>query len=116
VDQIHPSIKEARTTLADDLEYRWMTNIEDEREKFYLICTLCDPRLKRLQFWGMTDDKRQLAARCLKAEYDVNWAPAAAPPQASVAPGLQLMQPIVLPRSALALVSCNTLSTYNPSQ
>jgi hypothetical protein len=96
---VHPAIKEARAALLDDLDFRWVSAIDSEREKFYLICTLLDPRLKAMQFSGVDDEKRDLALRCLKTEYDSGWAPsapsvpvvpaAAAPVVSSLAPHVE---------------------------
>jgi hypothetical protein len=83
---IHPAILEARASLLDDMDFRWRSGIDSERERFYLICTLMDPRLKAMSFWGVDDDLRARALQCLTTEYDANWAPAAAPTRAPQAP------------------------------
>ena len=75
-EKIHPAIKEARASLLADLDFRWISAIDAEREKFYLICTLVDPRLKAMTFWGVDDELRKRALRCLMTEYDSSWAPA----------------------------------------
>ena len=46
----HESIKSARKSVRDDLELRWVTNLSEERKRFYLIATLLDPRTKLLSF------------------------------------------------------------------
>jgi hypothetical protein len=89
-EHIHHSIKEARASLLADLDFRWISAIDPEREKFYLICTLLDPRLKAMTFWGVNKDLRDRALRCLLTEYDSIWAPAAV-----VAPNPPVAQPVV---------------------
>jgi hypothetical protein len=44
------SIKSARKSVREDLELRWVTNLSEERKRFYLIATLLDPRTKMLSF------------------------------------------------------------------
>ena len=46
----HESIKSARKSVREDLELRWVTNLSEERKRFYLIATLLDPRTKMLSF------------------------------------------------------------------
>ena len=46
----HESIKSARKSVREDLELRWVTNLSEERKRFYLIATLLDPRTKLLSF------------------------------------------------------------------
>jgi hypothetical protein len=36
--------------VREDLELRWVTNLSEERKRFYLIATLLDPRTKVLSF------------------------------------------------------------------
>ena len=43
-------IKSARKSVREDLELRWVTNLSEERKRFYLITTLLDPRTKLLSF------------------------------------------------------------------
>jgi hypothetical protein len=49
VSSAHESIKSARKS-GEDLELRWVTNLSEERKRFYLIATLLDPRTKMLSF------------------------------------------------------------------
>ena len=37
-------------SVREDLELRWVTNLSEERKRFYLIATLLDPRTKLLSF------------------------------------------------------------------
>ena len=46
----HESIKSAHKSVREDLELRWVTNLSEERKRFYLIATLLDPRTKMLSF------------------------------------------------------------------
>ena len=46
----HESIKSARQNVREDLELRWITNLCEERKRFYLIATLLDPHTKLLSF------------------------------------------------------------------
>ncbi len=50
VSSAHESIKSARKRVREDLELRWVTNLSEERKRFYLIATLLDPRTKMLSF------------------------------------------------------------------
>ena len=46
----HESVKSARKSVREDLELRWVTNLSEERKRFYLIATLLDPHTKLLSF------------------------------------------------------------------
>ena len=50
VSSVHESIKSARKSVREDLELRWVTNLSEERKRFYLIATLLDPHTKLLSF------------------------------------------------------------------
>ncbi len=50
VSSTHESIKSGRKSVREDLEFRWVTNLNEERKRFYLIATLLDPRTKMLSF------------------------------------------------------------------
>ena len=50
VSSAHESIKSARQSVREDLELRWVTNLSEERKRFYLIATLLDPRTKLMSF------------------------------------------------------------------
>jgi hypothetical protein len=54
VSSAHESIKVARLSIRQDLEDRWVTNLNEERKSFFLIASLLDPRTKSLSF---CDDK-----------------------------------------------------------
>ena len=43
-------IKSARKSVREDLELRWVTNLSEERKRFYLITMLLDPHTKLLSF------------------------------------------------------------------
>ncbi len=40
VSSAHESVKSARKSVREDLELRWVTNLSEERKRFYLIATL----------------------------------------------------------------------------
>ena len=46
----HESIKSSRQSVREDLELRWVTNLSEERKRFYLIATLLDSRTKLMSF------------------------------------------------------------------
>ena len=46
----HESVKSARKSVREDLELRWVTNLSEERKRFYLIATLLGLRTKLLSF------------------------------------------------------------------
>ena len=48
VSSAHESIKSARQSVREDLELRWVTNLSEERKRFYLIATLLNPHTKLL--------------------------------------------------------------------
>ena len=50
VSSVHESMKSARKNVREDLELRWVTNLSEERKRFYLIASLLDPRTKMLSF------------------------------------------------------------------
>jgi hypothetical protein len=50
VSSAHESIKSARKSVREDLELKWVTNLSEERKRFYLIATLLDPRTKMMSF------------------------------------------------------------------
>ena len=50
VSSAHESIKSARKSVREDLERRWVTNLSEERKRFYLIASLLDPHTKMLSF------------------------------------------------------------------
>jgi hypothetical protein len=50
VSSAHESIKSARKSVREDLELRWVTNLSEERKRFYLIATLLDPHTKMMSF------------------------------------------------------------------
>ena len=50
----HESIKDTRLSIRQDLQDRWVTNLNEDRKSFFLIASLLDPRTKSLSF---CDDK-----------------------------------------------------------
>ena len=44
----HESIKSARLSIRQDLEDRWVTNLNEDRKRFFLIASLLDPHTKFL--------------------------------------------------------------------
>ena len=57
VSSTHESIKSARKVVREDLELRWVTNLSEERKRFYLIATLIDPRTKMTKMLSFCDNK-----------------------------------------------------------
>jgi hypothetical protein len=54
VSSSHESIKVVRLSIRQDLQDRWVTNLNEDRKSFFLIASLLDPRTKSLSF---CDDK-----------------------------------------------------------
>ncbi len=50
VSSSHESIKAARLSIRQDLEDRWVTNLSEDRKRFFLIASLLDPHTKSLSF------------------------------------------------------------------
>ena len=46
VSSAHESVKSARKSVREDLELRWVTNLSEERKRFYLFAALLDPHTK----------------------------------------------------------------------
>ncbi len=54
VSSTHESIKTTCLSITEDLEDRWVTNLNEDRKRFFLITSLLDPHTKSLRF---CDDK-----------------------------------------------------------
>ena len=54
LSKAHESIKSVQKSVRKDLELRWVTNLSEERKRFYLIETQLDPHTTILSF---CDDK-----------------------------------------------------------
>ena len=54
VSSAHESIKAGRSSIRQDLQDRWVTNLNEDRKRFFLIASLLDPHTKSLSF---CDDK-----------------------------------------------------------
>ncbi len=54
VSSSHESIKDTRLSIRQDLQDRWVTNLNEDRKSFFLIASLLDPHTKSLSF---CDDK-----------------------------------------------------------
>ena len=50
VSSAHESIKSVRISIRQDLEDRCLTNLNEDRKRFYLIASLLDPYTKFLSF------------------------------------------------------------------
>ena len=50
VSSVHESSTASHISIRQDLEDRWVTNMNDDRKRFYLIASLLDPRTKFLSF------------------------------------------------------------------
>ena len=62
MSSVHESIKSAHKSVREALELRWVTNLSEERKRFYLIATLLDPHTKILSFcdnntWNILKEK-----------------------------------------------------------
>ena len=44
----HVCVQSVRTNIREDMEDRWVTNLSEDRKRFYLVSSLLDPRTKML--------------------------------------------------------------------
>ncbi len=50
VSSAHVCVKSVRKNIREDMEHRWVTNLSEDRKRFYLVSSLLDPRTKMLSF------------------------------------------------------------------
>ena len=74
-DDLHPSVKQARSELYDDLYSRWFSDIPSGQWAFYAIAALCDPRFTQLLLPLFTAELRADAYKYFIDEYNMNYAP-----------------------------------------
>ncbi len=48
VSSVH--VQSVRKNIREDMEHRWVTNLSEDRKRFYLVSSLLDPRTKMLSF------------------------------------------------------------------
>ena len=46
----HDCVESVRENIGEDIEDRWVTNLNEDRKRFYLVSSLLDPRTKMLSF------------------------------------------------------------------
>jgi hypothetical protein len=49
-DSAHSCVQSVRHNIREDMEDRWVTNLSEDRKRFYLVSSLLDPRTKMLSF------------------------------------------------------------------
>ncbi len=50
VSSAHVYVQSARKNIREDLKDRWVTNLSEDRKRFYLVASQLDPRTKMLSF------------------------------------------------------------------
>ena len=50
VSSAHVCVQSVRKNIGEDMEDRWVTNLSEDRKRFYLVSSLLDPRTKMLSF------------------------------------------------------------------
>ena len=50
VSSAHACVQSVRQNIREDMENRWVTNLSEDRKRFYLVSSLLDPRTKMLSF------------------------------------------------------------------
>ena len=50
VSSVHACVQSVRKNIREDMEHRWVTNLSEDRKRFYLVSSLLDPRTKMLSF------------------------------------------------------------------
>ena len=50
VSSTHVCVQSVRKNIGEDMEDRWVTNLSEDRKRFYLVSSLLDPRTKMLSF------------------------------------------------------------------
>ena len=46
----HDCVQSVRKNIREDMEDRWVTNLSEDRKRFYLVTSQLDPRTKMLSF------------------------------------------------------------------
>ena len=50
VSSAHDCVQSVRQNIREDMEDGWVTNLNEDRKRFYLVSSLLDPRTKMLSF------------------------------------------------------------------
>jgi hypothetical protein len=50
VSSAHACVQSVRQNIREDMEDRWVTNLSEDRKRFYLVSSLLDPHTKMLSF------------------------------------------------------------------
>ena len=50
VSSVHVCVQSVRKNIGEDMEDRWVTNLSEDRKRFYLVSSLLDPRTTMLSF------------------------------------------------------------------
>jgi hypothetical protein len=50
LSSVHACVQSVRKNIREDMEDRWVTNLSEDRKRFYLVSSLLDPRTKMLSF------------------------------------------------------------------
>ncbi len=50
VSSVHDCVQSVRQNIREDMEDRWVTNLSDDRKRFYLVSSLLDPHTRMLSF------------------------------------------------------------------
>jgi hypothetical protein len=50
VSSVHACVQYVRQNIREDMEDRWVTNLNEDRKRFYLVSSLLDPHTKMLSF------------------------------------------------------------------
>ncbi len=50
VSLAHACVQYVRQNIREDMEDRWVTNLSEDRKRFYLVSSLLDPRTRMLSF------------------------------------------------------------------
>ena len=83
-EELHLAVQEARELFHDDQTRRWVEELAVDVERFYIICSGCDPRFKSFtneHFPCITSAKHDQYIQWLRSEFEMIWAPK--PPQDS---------------------------------
>jgi hypothetical protein len=50
VSSAHACVQSVRKNIREDMEDMWVTNLSEDRKRFYLVSSLLDPHTKMLSF------------------------------------------------------------------
>jgi hypothetical protein len=70
VSSAHASVQSVRKNIREDMEDRWVTNLSEDRKKFYLVSSLLDPRTKMLSFCDNKYFPSVLERRCPRLSFN----------------------------------------------